>query len=416
MKLLVINCGSSSVKYALYEMRDELILSDGLADRVGVGGGDNAELTHRVGGHEMLRRAYSLPDHSSALALIVETLTSPPYGVLYSVNEIEAVGHRVVHGGTRYSGSVLITDEVIRAVEACIELGPLHNPPNLAGIRACMALLPNTPQVAVFDTAFGQSMPSYAYHYAIPYELYERRGIRRYGFHGTSHRYVASVAAELLERRNIALADQRVITCHLGNGCSMAAVAGGRCIDTSMGLTPLEGLVMGTRSGDIDPAIVWFIMEKEALNSDEVDVLLNKQSGLLGLSGISSDMRDILTAAQAGHQRARLAIDVYCYRVRKYIGAYAAALGGVDAVVFTAGVGENSPPIRAQCLEGLGFLGLLLDEAANETAIGGNKPCDIASARSPARIFVIPTDEELTIARDTQKIVATMSQSNYTTS
>jgi acetate kinase len=310
----------------------------------------------------------------------------------------------VVHGGPRFSASALISDEVIAAIEECTELSPLHNPPNLAGIRACSEIMPDTPQVAVFDTAFGQSVPPHAYHYAIPYELYERRNIRRYGFHGTSHRYVSLVAGRLLEERGIAREDQKLVTCHLGNGCSMTAVAGGKCIDTSMGLTPLEGLVMGTRSGDIDPAAVWFIMEREGIDTDAVDVLLNKQSGLLGVSGVSSDMRDVLAAAKQGNERAQLALDVYCYRVRKYIGAYAAALGGLDALVFTAGVGENAPLIRRRCVEGLHFIGLELDESANQAAVGGEDVCDVSLASSPARVLVIPTNEELMIARDTAGI------------
>jgi acetate kinase len=362
-------------------------------------------LTHRVRGRADAEVPRPLADHTSAIALIIETLTDPAQGVLVDVREIDAIGHRVVHGGTRYAGSVLITDEVIAGVEACAELGPLHNPPNLAGIRACQAALPATPQVAVFDTAFGQTVPPHAYHYAIPYALHEKHGLRRYGFHGTSHRYVSGVAGELLATRGLPRETHRVVTCHLGNGCSMAAVLGGRCVDTSMGLTPLEGLVMGTRSGDLDPAAVWFIMEHEGISTDQVDVLLNKQSGLLGLSGVSSDMRDVLAAEAAGHERAHLALDVYCHRIRKYIGAYAAALAGLDALVFTAGVGENSPVIRRRCTTGLGFLGLVLDDAANDAGVGPQAPQDIAAADAPARIYVVPTDEELTIARDTRAIV-----------
>jgi acetate kinase len=404
LRLLVINCGSSSVKYSLFEMEDESVLAEGLADRVSVGGGHRAELTHEVPGREELTVARAMPDHRVAVGLVIEALTSPEHGVISSVDEIRAIGHRVVHGGPRFSASALISDEVIAAIEECTELSPLHNPPNLAGIRACSEIMPDTPQVAVFDTAFGQSVPPHAYHYAIPYELYERRNIRRYGFHGTSHRYVSLVAGRLLEERGIAREDQKLVTCHLGNGCSMTAVAGGKCIDTSMGLTPLEGLVMGTRSGDIDPAAVWFIMEREGIDTDAVDVLLNKQSGLLGVSGVSSDMRDVLAAAKQGNERAQLALDVYCYRVRKYIGAYAAALGGLDALVFTAGVGENAPLIRRRCVEGLHFIGLELDESANQAAVGGEDVCDVSLASSPARVLVIPTNEELMIARDTAGI------------
>jgi acetate kinase len=405
LKLLVINCGSSSVKYALYEMDTEAVLASGLADRVSVGGGEEATLKHEPVGRDPVTIPRPMPDHTSAISLILEALTDHVHGALGSVSEIEAIGHRVVHGGTKHAESALIDAEVIAAIEACVELGPLHNPPNLAGIRACASVLPDTPQVAVFDTAFGQTVPPHAYHYAIPYALYEKHAIRRYGFHGTSHRYVSGIAAGLLAERGMPRETQRIITCHLGNGCSMAAVLGGKCIDTSMGLTPLEGLVMGTRSGDIDPALVWFIMEHEGIDTDQVDALLNKQSGLIGVSGVSSDMRDVLAAEAEGNERAKLAIDVYCYRIRKYIGAYAAALGGVDALVMTAGVGENSPLIRRRCVEALRFLGLWLDDAANETVVGPKQPQDIAQPDSPARVYVIPTDEELTIARDTKEIV-----------
>ena len=405
MKLLVINCGSSSVKYALYEMDTETLLASGTADRVSVGGGAEAQLTHERADGARAIVADPMPDHTSAIGHVLEALTHPEHGVVAEVDEIDAVGHRVLHAGTQYGGAVLVTDEVMAAVEACFDLGPLHNPPNLAGIQACASVLPHTPQVAVFDTAFSQTVPAHAYHYAIPFELYEKHGIRRYGFHGTSHRYVSGVAADLLAARGVERAAQRIVTCHLGNGCSMTAVLGGRCIDTSMGLTPLEGLVMGTRSGDLDPAAVWFIMEHEGLDTNQIDALLNKQSGVLGLSGVGSDMRDVLAAEATGHERAKLALDVYCYRVRKYIGAYAAALGGLDALVFTAGVGENSPPIRRRCSEGLEFLGLHMDQGLNDAAIGPEAPQDIAQVASPARVYVIPTDEELTIARDTREIV-----------
>jgi acetate kinase len=406
VKLLVLNSGSSSVKYSLFEMEGERVLAEGIADRVAVDGGEKAELTHHVPGRERYVLARTLSTHETAVALIIETLTSPQVGVLASVEDIRAIGHRVVHAGTKFERSVPLTDEVVAAIEACVELSPLHNPPNLAGIRACAALLPDVPQVAVFDTAFGQTLPPEAYHYAIPYELYEQHALRRYGFHGTSHRYVSLIAAALLERRGVPRAEQKIITCHLGNGCSMTAVAADRCIETSMGLTPLEGLVMGTRSGDLDPAVVWFIMEREGLSTDDVDALLNKESGLLGVSGVGSDMRDVLAAAGAGNERARLALDLYCYRVRKYLGAYCAILGGLHAVVFTAGVGENSPYIRSGCLRNLKHLGLCLDPAANESAVGPAEPKDVAAPDSPARILVIPTNEELMIARDTLEIVS----------
>jgi len=405
LKLLVINCGSSSVKYALYEMDTEAVLASGLADRVSVRGGDEATLKHEPVGRDAITVSRPMPNHTSAIGLIMEALTDPAHGVLDSVREIEAIGHRVVHGGTKHASSALIDADVIAAIEACVELGPLHNPPNLAGIRACASVLPDTPQVAVFDTAFGQTVPPHAYHYAIPHDLYGKYAIRRYGFHGTSHRYVSGIAGGLLAERGVPRETQRIVTCHLGNGCSMSAVLGGECVDTSMGLTPLEGLVMGTRSGDIDPALVWFIMEHEGIDTDQVDALLNKQSGLLGVSGISSDMRDVLAAEAQGNERAKLALDVYCYRIRKYVGAYAAALGGLDALVMTAGVGENSPIIRRRCVEGLRFLGLWLDDAANDAVVGPKQPQDIAQPDSPARIYVVPTDEELTIARDTKEIV-----------
>ena len=408
MKLLVINCGSSSVKYCVFEMATESILAEGIAERVLVEGGTRAELTHKVPGHEPVKAARALSDHASAVALIIKTLSDPKIGVLASVEEIGAIGHRVLHAGTKFAESVLIAPDVIAAVEECIELGPLHNPPNLAGIRACEQMLPGVPQVAVFDTAFGQTLPPHAYHYAIPHEIYEKHGVRRYGFHGTSHRYIALVASEMLSGRGIAIEEQKLVTCHLGNGCSMTAVRGGKCIDTSMGLTPLEGLVMGTRSGDIDPAAIPFIMEREGIDTDEVDDLLNKRSGLLGLSGVSSDMRDIRAAATSGNERARLAIDVFCYRIRKYVGAYAAALGGFDALAFTAGIGENTPLVRAQSIEGLGFMGLEIDHAKNEEFQRVREPVDLSTPNAKARVLVIPTDEELMIARDTAEIVAAL--------
>jgi len=405
MKLLVINCGSSSVKFQLLEMDGEVVLAKGLADRVGIGGGREATLSYEARGRAPVRLAQPMPDHLTALSLIAETLLHAEHGVLTSLTEIRAVGHRVVHGGEQFHASALLDDAVLAAVRACSDLAPLHNPANLQGIEAAQRLLPGVPQVAVFDTAFHQTMPRRAYLYAIPYELYAERRLRRYGFHGTSHRFVSGVATELLAARGVAPAQQAIITCHLGNGCSMAAVQGGTVVDTSMGLTPLEGLVMGTRSGDVDPAIVWYIQEALGIDTDEIDVLLNQRSGLLGVSGVSSDMRDVLAAAQEGNQRAATALDLYTYRIRKYIGAYAAAMGRLHAVIFTAGVGENSPDIRARCLAGLELLGLEVDPARNTAAVGLAAPVDIAPDASPGRVLVIPTNEELLIARDTAAIV-----------
>ncbi len=408
MKVLVINNGSSSGKYCLYDMDTEMVIAEGVAERLVIHGGINAELTHRVPGRDPVRRAHVIENHASAVRLLLEVLTAEDTGVIGSIDDIDAIGHRVVHAGTKFAESALITADVIAAVEDCIELGPLHNPPNLAGIRACEAALPGVPQVAVFDTAFGQTLPPHAYHYAIPHEIYVMHGVRRYGFHGTSHRYITLVATKMLEARGIPREEQKLITCHLGNGCSMAAVKGGRCVDTSMGLTPLEGLVMGTRCGDIDPAAIPFIMEREGVDTDEIDDMLNKRSGLLGLSGVSSDMRDIRAAAASGDKRAQLAIDVFCYRIRKYIGAYAAALGGLHAVAFTAGIGENTPLVRDECVEGLEFMGLEIDHARNQEFEGVDEPADVSTANARARVLVIPTDEELMIARDTLNIVVAL--------
>ncbi len=406
MKVLVVNCGSSSVKFQLLEMASETALARGLADRVGIAGGAEAELTYERNSLAPLRIAHPLPDHLSALSLIAGTLTHPESGVVASLDDIGAVGHRVVHGGEHFWASVIINEAVLAAVRECIELAPLHNPANLQGVEACRQLLPSVPHVAVFDTAFHQTMPRQAYLYGIPYELYQQRRLRRYGFHGTSHRYVTQVATQLLQDRGVPPAQQAIVTCHLGNGCSMAAVRGGASIDTSMGLTPLEGLIMGTRCGDVDPAIVWYIQESLGIDTDAIDVMLNQQSGLLGVSGVSSDMRDVLAAAHEGNERARAAIELYCYRVRKYIGAYAAVMGCLHAVVFTAGVGENAPAIRSRCCEELELLGIEIAPARNEAAVGPHQPVDIAADAAPARVFVIPTNEELMIARDTVALTA----------
>ncbi len=397
MKILVINSGSSSIKFELFDMPAENRLARGILQRIGEPG---SQLTCSIG-EVRTRLDQPIATHEQGLGLIVEILTDPARGGIDDDARIDAIGHRVVHGGESFSETALITGEVERAIEANSALAPLHNPPNLMGIRVARRLFPGVPQVAVFDTAFHQTMPEHAYLYPVPLELYDSLKVRRYGFHGTSHRFVTMQAAGFLERP---IAETNLITCHLGNGCSMAAVRGGRSIDTSMGLTPLEGLMMGTRSGDIDPALVVFLHNARKLSIAEIDTLLNKQSGLLGVSGVSNDVRTLLEAEAAGNERAARALDIYCYRVRKYIGAYTAALGTVHAVVFTAGVGENSPAIRERVLEGLGPLGYYLDHEANTTAVG--RLADISTPDSPARILVVPTDEELLIARDTYRIAA----------
>lgn len=406
MLVLVVNCGSSSLKYQLFDMRDGTILAKGLADRVSVAEGLQSALAHQPMAKDPVRIETPMPDHTVAMAHVLEALTHPIHGVVASLAEIGAVGHRVVHGGEAFAQSVLITPEVLKVIENCAELAPLHNPANLMGIRAAQKHLPDVPHVAVFDTAFHQTMPRRAWLYGLPYELYEKYGIRRYGFHGTSHLYVSQVAAEFLEACGITRQEQKIITCHLGNGCSMAAVLSGRSIDTSMGFTPLEGLVMGTRCGDLDPAIIPFLMERLGMSTDEIDEYTNRKAGLLGVSGVSSDMRDVWAAAQAGNDRAVAAIELFCYRVRKYIGAYAAAMGGVHAVVFTAGIGENNPEVRRLCVEGLEFLGIKIDPERNQAAAKGEPVVDVSAPDAAARVLVIPTNEELVIARDTVAIVS----------
>ena len=396
MKILVLNSGSSSIKYQLFNMENEKVLIKGVVERIGI---DDAFLEFENEEGEEFKIESEIPDHSKGIELVIDSLLDDENGVLNSMNEIKAVGHRVVHGGEKFSNSTLINDEVIEQMEEVSDLAPLHNPPNLAGIKVCKDMMPETPQVGVFDTAFHQSMPEEAYMYAIPYEYYEKHGIRRYGFHGTSHKFVAKKAAELLEKDQ---EDAKVITCHLGNGASLAAVDGGESVDTSMGLTPLEGLVMGTRSGDIDPAIIPFLMKKEGLDADEVDNILNKKSGLLGVSGVSNDSRDIKEAAKNGNERAELARKLFNYRVKKYIGAYAAAMGGVDAIVFTAGIGENAKDIRKGIMEDMEFLGIKIDDKANDVR-GETK--EISTKDSNVKVFTIPTNEELVIARETEEIV-----------
>ena len=390
MKILVLNCGSSSLKYQLIDMANESVLAIGLCERIGIEG---SKLKHE--GNGKFETVSPMPTHTEAIQMVIDALLDPNHGVIKSVDEVNAVGHRVVHGGEYFSSSVIITEEVKKAVRECADLAPLHNPPNLIGIDVCEKLLPGKPQVGVFDTAFHQTMPEKAYLYAIPYEMYDKYKVRRYGFHGTSHKYVSARAAEFLGKD---IKDMKIITCHLGNGASICAVDGGKVVDTSMGFTPLEGLAMGTRSGDIDPAVIPFLMEKENMSVKEVENMLNKKSGVLGLSEVSSDFRDIEGAVAKGDKKAEAALDVYHYRVAKYVGAYAAAMNGVDAVVFTAGLGENSSNTRKTVCEYLGFLGLEVDDEKNNCR---GVEVNFAKDGSKVAALVIPTNEELVIARDT---------------
>ena len=393
MKILVLNCGSSSIKYKLFEMETKEVLAQGGIEKIGLKG-SFLKLTLPNGEKKILEK--DIPEHTVGVEFIFQTLTGAEYGALKSLDELDAVGHRMVHGGERFSRSVLLTKEVLDAFAACNDLAPLHNPANLKGVNAVSALLPNLPQVGVFDTAFHQTMPAYAYMYAVPYELYEKYGVRRYGFHGTSHRYVSQRVCEYL---GIPAEGSRIITCHVGNGGSISAVKDGKCVDTTMGLTPLEGLMMGTRSGDIDGGAVTFIMDKEGLNSAGVSNLLNKKSGVLGISGVSSDMREVSAAANDGNERARLALDMYFYRIKKYIGAYAAAMGGVDVILFTGGVGENQSDCRETACAGLEYMGVKIDHEKNLTIHG--EEAVISAPDSKVKVVVIPTDEELMIASDT---------------
>jgi acetate kinase len=404
VKVLVLNCGSSSVKFQLVET-DEASSASG-RDRAVAKGiveniGGTAILRYEAEGREAVRETAEILEHKTAVERILALLTREGTGILRSRSEIEAVGHRVVHGGERFSASVQIDDTVLRAIEDCFDIAPLHNPPNVKGYRASRDLLPEVPHVAVFDTAFHQTLEPAAFLYALPYVLYERHGIRRYGFHGTSHRFVSQRAAELLGRRGDPAL--KLITCHLGNGCSIAAIHGGRSVDTSMGFTPLEGLVMGSRSGDLDPAVLLYLMSKEELGGAELNALLNKHSGLVGLSGRSNDMRKLLEAEAGGDERARLAIDVFCRRLRKYVAAYLGVLGGADALVFTGGIGENAPLVRARSLEGLVAVGVRLDPERNQAAVG--REAEISPPGAACVVCVIPTNEELMIARDTFRMV-----------
>ncbi len=395
MKILVINAGSSSLKYQLFDMTDKTVLSKGLAERIGMGA---SKLTHKYGAGCKLEYTVDtvFPDHTSAIQMVLEALTDPNHGVISDISEIGAVGHRVLHGGDKFTASCIVDDKCKKAIEDCIPLGPLHNPANLMGINACERVMPNVAQVAVFDTAFHQTMPPMAFMYGIPMEYYKKYAIRRYGFHGTSHRYVSGRAIEILKKEGRAC--DKIIICHLGNGSSLSAVVDGKCFDTSMGLTPLEGVLMGTRSGSLDPAVVECIATNEGLTAAQTVNILNKQSGLLGVSGVSSDMRDVNKAADAGNADAKLALDMWAYGIRKYIGAYAAAMGGLDAVIFTAGIGENDGAGRAKVCEGLEFMGVKIDKDKNKAR---GIETRISSDDSNVDVWVIPTNEELAIALDT---------------
>ncbi|MGI6189305.1 MAG: acetate kinase [Clostridiales bacterium] len=398
MKILVINAGSSSLKYQLIDMTDESILAKGNAERIGI---DNPVLSHTPAMKEKVEIKAEIKDHVQAVRMVIDALLHPEYGVISDMSEISAVGHRVVHGGEKFSGSVIIDDEVMDAIRENIELAPLHNPANITGIEACKNVMPDTPMVAVFDTAFHQTMPKESYIYAIPYDAYAKYGIRRYGFHGTSHKYVALRAAKLMDKP---IEELKIVTCHLGNGSSIAAVKNGKSVDTSMGFTPLEGLPMGTRCGNIDPAIIMFLMEKENMSYDDINNYLNKESGVLGISGISSDFRDLDAAAREGNERAITALHVFAYSVKKYIGAYTAAMGGLDCLVFTAGIGENNSSIRKKSCEGLEFMGIKLDDERNELNVRGREGL-ISTDDASVKVFSIPTNEELMIARETMELL-----------
>ena len=398
MKILVLNCGSSSIKYKLFDMDSKSVIASGGIEKIGLEG-SFLKFTLPNGEKKILEK--DIPEHTAGVEFILQTLTDKNYGAIASLEEINAVGHRMVHGGEKFTESVLLTSEVLEAFEACNDLAPLHNPANLKGVNAVKAILPNVPQIGVFDTAFHQTMPKYAFMYAIPYELYTKYHIRRYGFHGTSHRFVSKRVCELL---NIKPEGTRIITCHIGNGASIAAIKDGKVIDTSMGLTPLEGLMMGTRSGDIDAGAVSYIMDKLGLDATGISNLLNKNSGVLGVSGVSSDMRELEAACAKGNEQALLAEAMYEYRIKKYIGAYAAALGGVDVIVFTGGVGENQASLRVDVLKGLEFMGIKIDKALSDKTIRGAEGI-VSTPDSKTKVVVVPTDEELMIASDTIDIL-----------
>ncbi|MGI6295986.1 MAG: acetate/propionate family kinase [Armatimonadota bacterium] len=401
MKILVLNSGSSSLKYQLIESDSEEVLSKGLAERIGVVGG-GGKITHESFCGER-QVDVEMADHAEAMEHVFELLTDKACGAVGSIGEISAVGHRVVHGGEKFVQPTLVDEAVAAEIEKLTQLAPLHNPANLKGIRACMSMMPGIPQVAVFDTAFHATIPDYAYMYALPYKYYTDYGVRRYGFHGTSHKYVSGQAQNILKEAGLEPDKTRIISCHLGNGCSLTAVVGGKSVDTSMGMTPAEGLVMGTRAGDLDPAILVFLAKELHAIPNEIDDIINKKSGLLGVSGVSSDMRDVEKAADEGNYRANLALELFCYRIKKYIGAYTTAMGGLDAVVFTGGIGENSSDVRKRVCEGLEFLGVSLDEEKNNTLRG---PADLSADSSAVRVLVIPTNEERMIARETAEVLA----------
>ena len=402
MKILVINAGSSSLKYQLIDMENENVLAKGICEQIG---NDNSAFTHKVPADESKNikdKAIAMPDHATAIQVVIDALTSAENGVIASMSEIDAVGHRVLHGAEKFSGSVLVTDEVEETIKECFEWGPLHNPANLTGIKACQAIMKDVPQVAVFDTGFHQTMPDYAYMYALPYEYYEKYGIRRYGFHGTSHRFVSGKTIELLGNPE----HSKIITCHLGNGSSISAVVDGKCFDTTMGVTPLEGIMMGTRCGSIDPAIVPIIMKKEGLTPDQMDAVMNKKSGMLGICG-TSDNRTIEARAKDGDEKAKLVESMLCHQLTKYIGSYAAAMGGVDAIVFTGGIGENNPQYRDRVCDKLKFMGVEIDYAVNDSMRRGPEG-EISTPDSKVKVYVVCTNEELMIARDTKEIVSAL--------
>ena len=397
MKVLVINCGSSSLKYQLIDSQSEEVLAKGLCERIGIEG---SSVTHQKAGEGKKTEAVLMKDHTDAVKVVIEKLTDPAEGVIASLKEIDAVGHRIVHGGEKFKGSVVIDDSVLEAIAECNDLAPLHNPANLIGINSCREIMPDVPMVAVFDTAFHQTMPKKAYLYGLPYEYYEKYKVRRYGFHGTSHDFVSNRVAEIMGRKR---EDLKIIVCHLGNGASVSAVKNGKCVDTSMGLTPLEGLIMGTRSGDIDTAIVSFLADKEGKTADEIINICNKKSGVLGLSGgVSSDFRDLAQAAADGNEKADIALKTWAYHVAKYVGAYAAAMNGVDVIAFTAGVGENNVDARAEVCSYLGYLGVTINAEANKKR---GEEVEISTPDSTTKVYVVPTDEELAIARETARLV-----------
>ncbi len=396
MKILVINAGSSSMKFQLIDMDGEKLLVKGNCDRIGI---DNSVMKYEKTGCDEIVRLREMKNHNDAIKAVIEALIDKENGVIKSMSEISGVGHRVLHGGEKFHDPEKITPKVMDAIRECIPLGPLHNPANIMGIEGCQKAMPDTPMVAVFDTGFHQTMPKHAYMYPLPYDVYKKYSIRKYGFHGTSHKYIGKRTAEFLDRSPVGL---KIISCHLGNGASICAIKDGICVDTSMGLTPLDGLEMGTRCGTIDPAVVTFLMKKENMTPDEMDTYMNKKSGVLGVSGVSSDFRDLTAAAKQGNERAKLAIDIFCYRVKTFIGSYAAAMNGVDAIVFTGGIGENDSNVRKLCLEGLEFLGVHVDEEKNKIR---GKEIDTSLPDAKVKTLVIPTNEELAIARDTKRII-----------